>query len=77
MPVEYIASGPSAAHSVICTKDGRCWTFGRNDNGQLGHGDGGWPLQIRVLAAPAGAAVLLPVLALCLSLSRAEGGAAK
>jgi alpha-tubulin suppressor-like RCC1 family protein len=47
-PVEYIASGSSAAHSVICTRDGRCWTFGYNHRGQLGHGDGGWPTQMRV-----------------------------
>ena len=45
--VSLIASGPSAAHSVIVAEDG-CYTFGRNKEGQLGHGDGGWPTQIRV-----------------------------
>ena len=45
--VSLIASGPSAAHSVIVAEDG-CYTFGFNKWGQLGHGDGGWPTQIRV-----------------------------
>lgn len=45
--VSLIASGPSAAHSVIVAEDG-CYTFGFNKWGQLGHGDGGWPTQWRV-----------------------------
>lgn len=45
--VAMIASGPSAAHSVIVAEDG-CYTFGYNKWGQLGHGDGGWPTQWRV-----------------------------
>ena len=45
--VTMIASGPSAAHSVIVAEDG-CYTFGYNKWGQLGHGDGGWPTQWRV-----------------------------
>jgi alpha-tubulin suppressor-like RCC1 family protein len=45
--ISLVASGPSAAHSVIVAEDG-CYTFGYNKWGQLGHGDGGWPTQIRV-----------------------------
>jgi hypothetical protein len=45
--VSLVASGPSAAHSVIVAEDG-CYTFGFNKWGQLGHGDGGWPTQWRV-----------------------------
>ena len=45
--VALVASGPSAAHSVIVAEDG-CYTFGYNKWGQLGHGDGGWPTQWRV-----------------------------
>lgn len=37
--VQQVASGPSACHSIIICEDGTVMSFGRNDNGQLGHGD--------------------------------------
>ncbi|KAJ7393514.1 Protein rcc2 [Desmophyllum pertusum] len=37
--VQLVASGPSACHSIIICEDGTVMSFGRNDNGQLGHGD--------------------------------------
>ncbi|XP_015684987.1 protein RCC2-like [Protobothrops mucrosquamatus] len=32
-------SGPCAAHSLFITVEGKLWSWGRNDKGQLGHGD--------------------------------------
>ncbi|KAL6766701.1 hypothetical protein ACKKBG_A37020 [Auxenochlorella protothecoides x Auxenochlorella symbiontica] len=37
--VSFIAAGSSAFHSVIADTEGRCYTWGRNDKGQLGLGD--------------------------------------
>lgn len=37
--IRVVASGNSACHTVIVTEDGRAMTWGRNDKGQLGHGD--------------------------------------
>jgi alpha-tubulin suppressor-like RCC1 family protein len=34
-----IFTGPMACHTVCVTEDGRTFTFGRNENGQLGLGD--------------------------------------
>jgi len=34
-----IASGPAACHTVIVDTTGRAYSWGRNDCGQLGHGD--------------------------------------
>jgi len=31
--------GPCACHTICITDDGKCYTFGRNELGQLGHGD--------------------------------------
>lgn len=37
--VRYVASGPTSAHSVIVTEDGKALSWGRNEKGQLGQGD--------------------------------------
>ncbi|MEE6482229.1 hypothetical protein FKM82_013198 [Ascaphus truei] len=37
--VRSVASGPCAAHSVLITTEGKIWSWGRDDKGQLGHGD--------------------------------------
>ena len=31
-----------SGHTVALTKQGRIWTWGRGDDGRLGHGDHGW-----------------------------------
>lgn len=37
--VQHVASGPSSCHSIIICEGGTAMSFGRNDKGQLGHGD--------------------------------------
>ncbi|XP_029434439.1 protein RCC2 isoform X1 [Rhinatrema bivittatum] len=37
--VQTVVSGPCAAHSLLITADGKLWSWGRNEKGQLGHGD--------------------------------------
>ncbi|KAK3912807.1 Protein RCC2-like protein [Frankliniella fusca] len=37
--VRLVASGPNAAHSIVISEDGKAYSFGRNEKGQLGHGD--------------------------------------
>uniref|UniRef100_A0AAY4DI72 RCC1-like domain-containing protein n=1 Tax=Denticeps clupeoides TaxID=299321 RepID=A0AAY4DI72_9TELE len=37
--VSCVVSGPCAAHSLIITTEGKLWSWGRNEKGQLGHGD--------------------------------------
>ncbi|XP_013393987.1 protein RCC2 [Lingula anatina] len=37
--VRTVASGCTACHSIIITTEGKAYSFGRNDKGQLGHGD--------------------------------------
>jgi len=39
VPVSFVAAGPSAMHCLACATDGRLFTWGRNEKGQLGHGD--------------------------------------
>jgi hypothetical protein len=34
-----LLQGPLACHTICITEDGKCCTFGRNELGQLGHGD--------------------------------------
>jgi len=34
-----VNTGPQACHSICITEEGKCYTFGRNEQGQLGHGD--------------------------------------
>ncbi|OAY68344.1 Protein RCC2 [Ananas comosus] len=37
--VRFVASGCTACHCVALDVEGRCYTWGRNEKGQLGHGD--------------------------------------
>ncbi|KAL2504013.1 Regulator of chromosome condensation (RCC1) family protein [Abeliophyllum distichum] len=37
--IRYVASGCVSCHCVALDVEGRCYTWGRNDKGQLGHGD--------------------------------------
>ncbi|KAI3767048.1 hypothetical protein L2E82_17129 [Cichorium intybus] len=37
--IRYVASGCASCHCVALDVDGRCYTWGRNEKGQLGHGD--------------------------------------
>ncbi|NWV21594.1 RCC2 protein, partial [Origma solitaria] len=39
LQVRSVVSGPCAAHSLLITAEGRLWSWGRNEKGQLGHGD--------------------------------------
>ncbi|WCJ35135.1 Regulator of chromosome condensation (RCC1) family protein [Euphorbia peplus] len=39
LPIRYVASGCASCHCVALDIDGRCYTWGRNEKGQLGHGD--------------------------------------
>ncbi|CAM6093379.1 unnamed protein product [Calypogeia fissa] len=37
--IAFVASGSASAHCVALDVNGRCYTWGRNEKGQLGHGD--------------------------------------
>lgn len=37
--IRFVAAGCISAHCVALDVEGRCYTWGRNKNGQLGHGD--------------------------------------
>lgn len=37
--IRYVASGCVSCHCVALDVEGRCYTWGRNEKGQLGHGD--------------------------------------
>ncbi|KAK1340438.1 hypothetical protein QTO34_019008 [Cnephaeus nilssonii] len=37
--VRTVVSGSCAAHSLLITTEGKLWSWGRNEKGQLGHGD--------------------------------------
>ncbi|DBB10767.1 hypothetical protein WJX82_005865 [Trebouxia sp. C0006] len=37
--VMFVAAGSGACHSIIGDAAGKCYTWGRNERGQLGHGD--------------------------------------
>ncbi|KAJ4840317.1 hypothetical protein Tsubulata_036838 [Turnera subulata] len=37
--IRFVASGAASCHCVALDVDGRCYTWGRNEKGQLGHGD--------------------------------------
>ncbi|OIV97600.1 hypothetical protein TanjilG_12357 [Lupinus angustifolius] len=37
--IRYVVSGCASCHCVALDVEGRCYTWGRNDKGQLGHGD--------------------------------------
>ncbi|KAK3425303.1 hypothetical protein EUGRSUZ_F02093 [Eucalyptus grandis] len=37
--IRFVASGCTSCHCVALDVEGRCYTWGRNEKGQLGHGD--------------------------------------
>eukprot|EP00252_Welwitschia_mirabilis_P014452 TRINITY_DN3175_c0_g1_i1.p1 TRINITY_DN3175_c0_g1~~TRINITY_DN3175_c0_g1_i1.p1 ORF type:complete len:542 (+),score=116.28 TRINITY_DN3175_c0_g1_i1:427-2052(+) len=37
--IRFVAAGCASNHCIALDVDGRCYTWGRNDRGQLGHGD--------------------------------------
>ncbi|KAL3142373.1 hypothetical protein ABBQ38_002709 [Trebouxia sp. C0009 RCD-2024] len=37
--IMFVAAGAGACHSIIGDEAGQCYTWGRNERGQLGHGD--------------------------------------
>lgn len=37
--IRFVASGCASCHCVALDAEGRCYTWGRNEKGQLGHGD--------------------------------------
>ena len=39
VPVAFVAAGPSAMHCLAGAVDGRLFAWGRNEKGQLGHGE--------------------------------------
>lgn len=39
VPIVHVASGSASCHTVVVDANGRCFTWGRNDKGQLGLGD--------------------------------------
>ena len=39
VPVAFVAAGPSAMHCLVGAVDGRLFSWGRNEKGQLGHGE--------------------------------------
>lgn len=41
--VRQIACG--SGHTVVLTVDGEVYTWGRGDDGRLGHGDNGWKVR--------------------------------
>lgn len=41
--VRQIACG--SGHTVVLTIDGEVYTWGRGDDGRLGHGDNGWKVR--------------------------------
>ena len=36
-------------HTVVLTDDGKVYTWGRGDDGRLGHGDNGWKFVPRLV----------------------------
>lgn len=50
--VRQIACG--SGHTVVLDTSGQVWTWGRGDDGRLGHGDNGWKYVPRVTQSLAG-----------------------
>ena len=50
--VQQIACG--SGHTVVLTNDGEVYTWGRGDDGRLGHGDNGWKYVPRMILSLAG-----------------------
>lgn len=38
-----------SGHTVVLTDDGKVYTWGRGDDGRLGHGDNGWKFAPRLV----------------------------
>jgi RCC1 and BTB domain-containing protein len=53
--VRQIACG--SGHTVVLTTDGEVYTWGRGDDGRLGHGDNGWKYVPRITQSLAGQVV--------------------
>eukprot|EP00934_Nitzschia_sp_Nitz4_P006496 Nitzschia sp. Nitz4//scaffold145_size56662//25408//27333//NITZ4_006557-RA/size56662-snap-gene-0.86-mRNA-1//1//CDS//3329536577//6486//frame0 len=54
--VRQIACG--SGHTVVLTTDGEVYTWGRGDDGRLGHGDNGWKYVPRITQSLAGHVVV-------------------
>lgn len=54
--VRQIACG--SGHTVVLTTDGEVYTWGRGDDGRLGHGDNGWKYVPRITQSLAGQVVV-------------------
>mmetsp|Transcript_14369 Transcript_14369/g.16473 ORF Transcript_14369/g.16473 Transcript_14369/m.16473 type:complete len:593 (+) Transcript_14369:270-2048(+) len=54
--VRQIACG--SGHTVVLTVDGEVYTWGRGDDGRLGHGDNGWKYVPRITQSLAGQVVV-------------------
>lgn len=54
--VRQIACG--SGHTVVLTTDGEVYTWGRGDDGRLGHGDNGWKYVPRITQSLAGQIVV-------------------
>ncbi|CAB9507022.1 RCC1 and BTB domain-containing protein 2 [Seminavis robusta] len=54
--VRQIACG--SGHTVVLTTDGEVYTWGRGDDGRLGHGDNGWKYVPRIIQSLAGQIVV-------------------
>ncbi|XP_068771683.1 protein RCC2 [Struthio camelus] len=57
--VRTVVSGPCAAHSLLVTAEGKLWSWGRNEKGQLGHGDTTRVEAPKLIEALAGEAIVL------------------
>lgn len=53
--VKQIACG--SGHTVVLTTDGEVYTWGRGDDGRLGHGDNGWKYVPRIIQSLTGQVV--------------------
>lgn len=54
--VRQIACG--SGHTVVLTTDGEVFTWGRGDDGRLGHGDNGWKYVPRIIQSLTGQVVV-------------------
>jgi len=54
--VRQIACG--SGHTVVLTTDGEVYTWGRGDDGRLGHGDNGWKYVPRIAQSLAGQVIV-------------------
>ncbi|XP_062449255.1 protein RCC2 [Rhea pennata] len=72
--VRTVVSGPCAAHSLLITAEGKLWSWGRNEKGQLGHGDTTRVEAPRLVEALAGEAVALAACGRSHTLALTESG---